>query len=104
MLYWIWNKIQMWLPFWLLVKIYSGKKGLPANIKLRSGRNLRAIMINTEYGVLFTSEKYDVARLSKLKKTSEELMQAKNLVDREINGLGFEVKEQLFNGDEDIHN
>lgn len=99
MLYWIWNKLKLFMPFGLLLWLYKGKKGLPTNIKLRSGRNMKAVMLTTEYGLLFTLERYNAARLEKLKETSDNLAKAKAEIDKEINGLSFEVKEELFNGD-----
>ena len=99
MLYWIWEKIQLCLPLCVLLWMHKGKKGLPANIRLGSGRNLRAFMLTTKYGLLYTEEEYDKERLRKLKETSDRLAMVKADIDKELNGLSFEVREELFNGD-----
>lgn len=99
MLMWIWDRLKLFLPYIVLVGLAKGKKGLPANIRLKSGRNLRAIMLTTEYGLLFAEEIYTDSRLKELKAASETLARAKAEIDKELNGLSFEVKEELFNGD-----
>ena len=66
MIYAIWRWIQLWLPYGLILHIYKNDKALPANIKMQNGRLLKAIMVTTDYGILFSEEKYIDNRLKRL--------------------------------------
>ncbi len=96
MLFSLWRWIQLWLPFGLILAIYKSKKALPANIKTRQGRDLKAIMITTEYGVLFSEEKYISERTKKLKQQKDYLDKAANQIVEEINSLNFMEREKLY--------
>ena len=91
--------IKLWLPYGLVLWLYAGQKGLPANIRLKSGRNLRAVMITTEYGVIYTKEKYNAERLAVLKREAEITARKYDIISKEINNLGFEAREEMFNGE-----
>ena len=97
MLYNIWRFIQLLLPYWLVIQIYKANKALPTNIKTRSGRNLKAIMITDKYGILFTSENYIVNRTKKLREQQLLLNNANEILSKEINNLSFEAREEVFN-------
>ena len=66
MIHAIWKWLQLLLPYGLILHIYRHDKGLPANIKMQNGRCLKAIMITTDYGLLFSQEKYVDNRLKRL--------------------------------------
>lgn len=85
----------MWLPYWLILFIYKKHKALPANIKTRTGRNLKAIMITTDYGVIFSEEKYVKNRLGVLSEKQKQVAQLNDELLSEINNLSFIQKEQL---------
>ena len=97
MLFAIWRFIQLWLPYWLIIKIYSSNKALPANIKTKSGRTLKAIMINDKNGILFTNEEYINNRAKKLRQQQLIINNASAQLSQEINSLSFELREDIFN-------
>lgn len=96
MIYNIWKWLQLWLPYGLILFIYKHDKSLPANIRMKSGRNAKAIMITTDYGILFSEEKYIKNRLKKLVKQQKEIAQLNDVLLKEINELDFIQKEQLL--------
>ena len=100
MLHNLWKFIQLFLPYILLIKIYEHNKALPANIKTRTGRRLKAIMINTDCGILFSEEKYIANRSKILKEKQEEIDKISNSIIREINELGFDERESLYGSKE----
>ena len=105
MLRWFLDYLKLWLPYGLILWLYAGQKGLPANIKLKSGRNLRATMITTEYGIIYTKERYEAERLAKLKREAELTAKKYDAISREINSLGFEAREEMYNSEEiDVNN
>lgn len=95
MIYSFWKWLQLWLPYGLLLFMYKNKKALPTNIKMRSGRNLKAIMITTDYGILFSEEKYVKNRLKKLVEKQKEVSYVNDLLIKEINELDFIQREKL---------
>lgn len=97
MLFAIWRFIQMWLPYWVIIKIYKSKKALPANIKTRSGRKLRAIMVTDKYGLLFTSQTYIENRTKKLREQQIRINNANEALTKEMNSLSFEAREDIMN-------
>ena len=99
MLFNLWRFIQLLLPYWVVIHIYKSNRCIPANIRTRSGRNLSAIMVTDNYGVLFSDEKYVKDRVEKLKQQQLMLNTAMENVLSEINNLSFEVREQVFGGD-----
>ena len=102
MLYAIWRWIQLWfIPYGWLVKLYKANKALPANIKTRQGRNLRAIMVTTDYGILFTEETYIKNRAKKLKEEQERASRLNDALIQEINALSFQERESLYNSRDD---
>ena len=100
MLMWIWKKIQLFLPFGIIIYMYKNNKSIPANIRTRSGRMLHAIMITTDYGILYSDEVYIKNRTKVLKQMQQSLLHKSQQVEREINNLSFEEKELLYHGDE----
>ena len=101
MLYKLWNLIQVWLPYWVILKIYEQSRALPAKIRTKSGRNLKAIMITTEYGILFTERKYVHNRLKKLREKQLKLENINTELANEINNLSFEAREMMYRGLDD---
>lgn len=97
MIYAIWRWLQLWLPLGLILHIYRSDKALPANIKMGNGRKLKAIMITTDYGVLFSEEKYIDNRLKRLVKQQKEVNLLNDTLIKEINELDFIQREQLYN-------
>lgn len=102
MLYNIWRFIQLFLPYILLIKIYKNNKAIPANIRTRTGRKLRAIMVTNDYGLLFREETYIANRGKILKERQAELDKLSNNIIREINELSFEERESLYGGEGEI--
>lgn len=96
MIYAIWRWIQLWLPYGLILHIYKNDKALPANIKMQNGRLLKAIMVTTDYGVLFSEEKYIDNRLKRLVAKQKEISNTNDLLIKEINELDFIQKERLL--------
>lgn len=101
MLFKIWRFIQMWLPFWLILRIYRSNKALPANIHTKFGRKLKAIMITTDYGLLFSDEKYNENRLKLLREKQKEAFNLNNELIKEINELTMEQRELMYNREEE---
>lgn len=97
MLYNIWRWLQLWLPYGLVLHLYKTNKSLPCNIALKNGRKLKAIMITTDYGVLFSQEKYVENRLQLLKKKQETAFKLNNELLQEINSLTMEQREEMYN-------
>lgn len=96
MIHALWRWIQLWLPYGLILFLYRNNKALPANIKMRTGRNLKAIMVTTDYGILFSEEKYIDNRLKRLVQKQKEVSQLNDILVKEINELDFIQKEQLL--------
>lgn len=96
MIYAIWRWIQLWLPYGLILHIYKNDKALPANIKMQNGRLLKAIMVTTDYGILFSEEKYIDNRLKRLVAKQKEISNTNDLLIKEINELDFIQKERLL--------
>lgn len=96
-LYHIWRFIQLLLPYWLVLNIYKTNKAIPTNIKTRSGRNLKAIMITDKYGVIFTEDIYIENRLHKLRQKQKQVDAINNELAKEINNLSFQSREIMFN-------
>lgn len=99
MLYKFWQWLQLWLPFGLVLHMYRMNPALPANISLRNGRKLKAIMITTDYGILFSDEIYIQNRLQLLKKQQQQAFELNNKLVHEINSLSLEQREQMYNRD-----
>lgn len=100
MLYNLWRFIQLWLPYWIILKIYQSHKALPTNIKTRQGNNLKAIMVTKNYGVIFTEDKYIQNRSKVLLQLQRKLDEQSNNITRELNSLSFMERESLFNEEE----
>lgn len=97
MLYKIWTFIQLLLPYWVVIQMYKHNKALPVNIKTRTGRTLKAIMVTTNYGILFDNGVYILNRGKHLQQQQKQLDEATQLIAKEINNLTFEAREELFN-------
>lgn len=96
MLYNLWRFIQLLLPYGLILHIYRCNKAMPANIKTRTGRNFRAILITTEYGIIFSDEKYIQNRTKRLKEKQKQVEAMNNALIDEINSLSFAERERLY--------
>lgn len=96
MLFKLWQWIQLWLPLGLLIKMYSNNKAIPTNIKTRSGRGLKAVMITTDFGILFSNEKYINDRVKKLMDKKKLLDSASDEILNEINSLSFNTRQELY--------
>lgn len=101
MLYALWRLIQYWLPFWVVVRIYQSRKAIPATIKTRSGRTLKAIMINDHCGIICTTQHYIHNRTKKLRQKQLEINEATNNLMREMNTLSFDARESIMSEDYD---
>lgn len=101
MLYAFWRWIQLWLPYGLILWMYKSNKAIPANIRTRQGRNLTAVMVTTDYGVIYSKEHYIENRAQKLKQKQKEISQYNDALIREINNLSFQERERLYNREED---
>lgn len=95
MLYWIWNIIRGWLPFWILVLLYRKKKSLPIALTLDNGNKYRLIMITHDFGMVMSTTKYDPRRLYALKDKMEAIRKLEQELVDEINTLSFEQKETI---------
>lgn len=89
--------LQLCLPFGLVLYMYKADKALPTNIRTRTGRNLKAIMLTTEYGLLFSEEEYIKNRNKKLKEKQAQVNKLNDELMAEINSLSFEERERLYN-------
>jgi len=97
MLYAIWRWIQLWiLPMGWVLKIYSNNKALPANIRTASGRNYKAVLITTEYGLLFSEDKYIENRTQKLREKEYALAIANKQFMDELNSLSNSEKQKYY--------
>ena len=97
MLFKLWAWIQLWiLPLGWLLKIYSKNKALPANIRTHSGRNYKAVLITTEYGLLFSEKTYMANRTQKLREMQYALQVASEAFDKELNSLSFQEKQEYY--------
>ena len=96
MLFKLWELIQLLLPLKLLIKIYKNKKAIPTNIKTRSGRGFKAIMITNDIGILFSNEVYIGDRVKKLVQQKKFLDKASDEILDEINSLSFNSKQELY--------
>ena len=100
MLYNIWRFIQLLLPYGFILNIYKRNKAIPTNIKTKSGRNLKAIMITDKYGVIFTEDIYIENRLHKLRQKQKQVDALNSQLANEINSLSFQAREIMFNGED----
>ena len=100
MLHSIWRFIQLILPYGIILHIYKRNKAIPTNIKTKSGRNLKAIMITDRYGVLFTEDVYIENRLHKLRQKQKQVDALNSQLANEINSLSFKAREIMFNGED----
>lgn len=96
MLFNIWRFIQLWLPYWVILRMYKRNKALPANIRTRQGNNYKAILITEDYGVLFSEDKYIENRAMFLKEQKKILDLQNDMLIKEINSLPFEERERLY--------
>lgn len=85
--------LQLCLPFGLVLYMYKTDKALPANIRTASGRKLKAIMLTTDYGLLFSQEVYIANRVKKLRERNQELLDLEAEFIAQLNNLSYEEKE-----------
>lgn len=97
MLYKLWRLIQLFLPYGLIIHMYKKNKALQANIKTRTGKNLKAIMVTEKYGLLFTEKDYVSSRIKKLKEQQELANKLNEMIAEEMNSLSTEARELFFN-------
>jgi len=103
MLFKLWELIQMWLPFWLVIQLNKTNKAVKANIKTRSGKLLKAIMVTPQYGLLFMEKDYLQNRVAVLKRRQDSLNTALAAIAAEMNSLSFEAREAFFNIENEEH-
>lgn len=96
MIYKLIRFILLLLPYWLVIKIYKTDKALPANIKTRTGKVLKAIMVTDKYGILFTSEEYLKNRVKYLREQQDTINQANAAIAAEMNTLSAEARDLFF--------
>lgn len=97
MLYNIWRWIQLWiLPLGWLLKIYGNQKSLPAAIRTQSGRNYKAVLITTEYGLLFSEKEYMANRTKKLREMEYAISKANSQFMDELNSLSPQEKQDYY--------
>lgn len=97
MLFNLWRWIQFWLiPYGILVKIYSRNKALPANIKTWQGNNYKAVLINKDYGILFSADKYIANRGQYLLEQKKQLLEQENAVLNELNDLNMLARKTIY--------
>lgn len=93
MIYKILRFLQLLLPFGLVLHMYKSDRALPTNIRTQSGRNLKAIMLTTDYGLIFSQEVYIQNRIKKLREQKAELDALEQDFMNQLNNLSFEEKE-----------
>ena len=97
MLYNLWRWVQLWiLPLGWLLKIYEADKSLPAAIRTQSGRNYKAVLITTEYGLLFSEKEYIANRTKKLREMEYAIAQANDKFMNELNSLSPQEKQDYY--------
>lgn len=96
MLFRLWKWIQLWLPYGLILFMYRRNKALTANIRTREGNTFKAILIDENYGVLFSSDTYIRNRGLYLKEQKGRIDAAQQTIIDEINALPFEEREKLY--------
>ena len=96
MLYKLWQLIQLFLPYGLIIQIYKHKKAIPANIRTRTGNQLKAIMITNNYGILFTSQQYIKNRVKLLREKQTVIDNMNKAIAAEMNSLSIEARELFF--------
>ena len=96
MIYWIWDKIKFLLPYGLIIKLYKNKKSLPITFETKSGNIYRCILVDFNYGIIYSSNKYDKQRLKSLLDAQKTLADEADKIMLEINQLSFEGRERLM--------
>lgn len=97
MLYNIWRFIQLLLPYWVVILLYKNNRALTANIKTRTGKALKAIMISDKYGILFAEKDYLTSRIKVLKEQQNKVNYINKQIADELNSLSLEARELFFN-------
>lgn len=83
-------------PYWLLIQLYKRNKAIPANIRTRTGKILKAIMITECYGILFTEKDYIKNRVSYLRSQQYRINEENKNIAKEMNSLSMEARELFF--------
>ena len=97
MLFKLWAWIQLWiLPLGWVLKIYKNQKALPANIRTQGGRNYKAILITTEYGLLFSEKEYVANRTKRLREMEYAIAKANDKFMEELNALSPQEKQDYY--------
>lgn len=99
MLFNLWRFIQLCLPYWVVIQLHKRDRSLPANIKTRTGKLLRATMITNKYGILFTQEDYAKNRMEVLRLRQQKINEANQALVNELNELSFSAREAMAEGE-----
>ena len=100
MIFWIWKKLQLLLPYGLVLWMYKANKALPTNIYTCEGNKYKAVMITENYGILVSETKYIKDRAKKLKALQMEAAMRNELLMAEINQLSMEEQRRLYDDKE----
>lgn len=95
MLFALWRFIQLLLPYGLVLYIYRRNKSLPTNIKTTYGKGFKAVLITTDYGVIYSDDKYIANRALELKKRKKQIEDMNNVLLDELNSMTVEERERL---------
>ena len=95
MLYKLWEFIQLLLPYGLVLYMYRCNKSLPTTIKTRYGGGFKAVLITTDYGILFSNDKYIKNRAEALKKRKNQIESMNKQLLDELNSLTIDEREHL---------
>ena len=100
MIMWLWHRIQLLLPFILVLQLYKAKKSLPTNVRTKT-RKYKAVLITDNYGLLILAEEHRKGYGRQLVKEREELIKRMYAVDAAIADLSFMEKEEAVNNGEE---
>ena len=101
MIYNIYRFILLLLPYWLVIQIHRANKAIPANIKTRTGKTLKAVMVTNNYGILYTSEEYIVNRVKLLREEQNRVNEINSSIAAEMNSLSAEARDLFFEEESD---
>ena len=67
----------------------------PTTIRTKYGKGFKAVLITTEYGLLFSTDKYIANRALELKKRKNQIEDMNDKLLEELNSMTVEEREQL---------
>ena len=100
MLYKLLNFLKMCLPYIVVVNLYRFRQDIPVNFRSKSGNSFSAVMINSDYGILYSRSLYVSNRAKFLKEKQKKLNEETDKLLKEINALSFETREAWFGNEE----